>query len=714
MFSVANGLILDPSGASFIARGINVNDWQMATAAPLLRQYFTGINAVRLACRNYASASTYTAFINAMSAAGIVVIIEDHTGISQPPLTGNTLLAELSWYAALAAAFGSNPYVWFGTFNEPGNGSDLAAITTQEVAIYNAIRATGSQAMILMELPSGGNPGLVGAAARGYDGAGPMTAPAYATMHNIVWDLHYYGWVSNYSTSPAAVAAALAGSVAGAAGILGAQSIQSADGLVPVIIGEFGNSTTGGAIDANGDQVIAAVAGSGKGFIAWAWDPDEQGDQAVTDAGVLTPYGRQIAAAIASAAASIGPGQWQPGVLSGGPTLPSGVTMRYALMVPSGVPAGSKLPVLVWLHENDQGNKSYPNGDPTQVALQDGPDAWFNNSQFLASFPCILVVPSCDQTTDSGGETENFGGWAPPGDHGPNEDSVALIVQHVLATQPADPTRVYVTGASLGGIGTWALMLDYNSLNGAFGRLFTAGLPMAGVIERYGFGVNPPASVLAQMINVPVFAVHGSGDTTSQPNWDRAFWSAFAGNTGYPKAPGARAGTSQFWYLEDPNLGHDVWDTYTPNGAGRALYAWLFSQQNGGSNTVAITPIAGFLQPGSTASVTAADGSKWTLTAAGVVDRNGSPVTGGSGTAQLGVVAGVIWAQDKASGGWYQYSTLAGATGWQPGTLPTGAGTGTGTGGGNSTPSPAAQAAIAQVAAAISTLQAVQTALQQL
>ena len=60
------------------------------------------------------------------------------------------------------------------------------------------------------------------------------------------------------------------------------------------------------------------------------------------------------------------------------------------------------------------------------------------------------------------------------------------------------------------------MMLDYNPVNGAFGKVFAAGMP--GVIERYGFGTDPPADVVTQLQSVPIFAVHGSGDTTSQPN----------------------------------------------------------------------------------------------------------------------------------------------------------------------------------------------------
>lgn len=263
-------------------------------------------------------------------------------------------------------------------------------------------------------------------------------------------------------------------------------------------------------------------------------------------------------------------GQWQSGDLDTG-----AMRMHYNYLLPYNYDPSRRYPLLVWLHENDMGNGFYQGGDGYSLAGY--VDGWFNTAEFRRAYPCIVVTPYADQSSDPSGETSNFGGWVPPGDHGPNEDGVAAVASYFTTSFAVYPRKVYVTGASLGGIGSWALMLDYNAQNGPFGHVFTAALPMAGVIERYGFGVDPPQAVIDQLRDVPVFAVHGAYDGESQPNWDRALWQDYGGGD-FPGAPGAAAPSGAFHYLEDPDLGHDVWDTYAglPNGA--PLYDWLFAQ----------------------------------------------------------------------------------------------------------------------------------------
>src|SRR6185437_628192 len=234
-FSISNGKIIDPNGNVFTARGINLYDSQMGDAAQVLAD-FPGINFIRLNVYSYQSPSAYASFIQTMTSKGIVVELEDHTnsnggnagGGQGSAFSGQQLTNELNWYSSVASAFASNPYVWFGTDNEPPPDG----LSGWEQQTYNAIRNAGNNSQILMELPGGGVPSYVGA------GNG-MDSSVFASMKNIIWDPHYYGWVSNYSTNQGTVSNELT-SIAQSA-----QTIKSADGTVPVIVGEYGPATDG-------------------------------------------------------------------------------------------------------------------------------------------------------------------------------------------------------------------------------------------------------------------------------------------------------------------------------------------------------------------------------------------------------------------------------------------------------------------------------------
>lgn len=285
-FSVANGQIIGPDGKPFVARGINVF-LDQADAATILKT-FPGINAVRLATTPGADPAAIDALVKGLTSKGVVVLIEDHTSSGGNPntLSGPALAKEASWYAGLAGKYQGNPYVWFGTANEPDNTADPSAVPAQEAAIYDAVRGAGSNAMVLLEMRGGFT-----------NDAAQRSASTYAGMRNVAWDTHYYGWAVNQNTDPAAIAKALRDQVANA------QSVKSADGTMPVVIGEYGPSTTGsGGYDANGLQTVQAVDDSGHGTFAWAWSA---GTDALTDgSGGLTDFGQLVAKHLAAGAST--------------------------------------------------------------------------------------------------------------------------------------------------------------------------------------------------------------------------------------------------------------------------------------------------------------------------------------------------------------------------------------------------------------------------
>jgi hypothetical protein len=312
-------------------------------------------------------------------------------------------------------------------------------------------------------------------------------------------------------------------------------------------------------------------------------------DGASSDAGALNPIQPPLSGSVTA-------GTWQAGDISvPGVTLPSGKPFHYDYLLPANYDPTFAYPILVHEHEDMEGSAWYEgqNGDPLYLASASGADGWYNNTAWRTAYPCIILLPYADQSAngaDGNDALENFGGWTNTGvtgtgttfsgDSGPNVFAVAGLVESFLQAYSANPEKVYITGDSLGGIGSWYMILMYNRVNGASGKLFTAALPFAGVMEINGFGSGPTAAQIAQLGAVPVFAVSGAQDGTSLPqDWNQPMWRALAGSSTYPgPSSGAQAGTSSFQYMQDPALGHDVWDTYRPLPAGKPMYDWLFAQ----------------------------------------------------------------------------------------------------------------------------------------
>ena len=291
-FSVSNGQIIGPNGQPFIAGGVDIWAGQVINdptgSANLIASLFPNANMVRIAAGDgYAAdtAAALTPFVNLMTSKGIVVEIGNYN----PALTSNVgsgqaLTDELAWFTSLATAFKGNPYVWFSTDNEPSDQYTYGGATSAEqLAVYNAIRATGSTSMIGLENSQWSMNGQQSFSAS-------ISASDIAGMTNVHWDDHYYNWLSNYSTSVSDNLTALQAEVAGS------QVYKDANGVIPVIVGEYGNSTTGTGIDGGGTATIAAVLESGYGSTAWGINPGGTGDQ-LTNGNSLTAFGQQVATA---------------------------------------------------------------------------------------------------------------------------------------------------------------------------------------------------------------------------------------------------------------------------------------------------------------------------------------------------------------------------------------------------------------------------------
>ncbi|MFO7321828.1 MAG: prolyl oligopeptidase family serine peptidase [Chloroflexota bacterium] len=154
------------------------------------------------------------------------------------------------------------------------------------------------------------------------------------------------------------------------------------------------------------------------------------------------------------------------------------VRLNYLLHVPDSAsenPA-QKWPLILFLHgAGERGD------DPDMVRAHGLPKILDTQPDF----PFIVVSPQCPANTH----------W------GHHLDALMALLDEVQTTYPVDADRVYLTGLSMGGMGTWALAAAYPDR-------FAAIAPVCG--SRAWF-IGDPAQICV-LKDVPVWAFHGALD----------------------------------------------------------------------------------------------------------------------------------------------------------------------------------------------------------
>lgn len=204
--------------------------------------------------------------------------------------------------------------------------------------------------------------------------------------------------------------------------------------------------------------------------------------------------------------------------------------LAYLLHVPPGpLPEGAAgWPLVLFLHGSGE------RGSDLEVVKREGLPRVVERD---GGFPFVVASPQCPAGT----------AW-----HRTTRALLALL-DHLLATQPVDPARVYLTGLSMGGYGTWDLAARHP-------RRFAAIAPVCGGgLRSQGF----PEKVRA-LREVPVWAFHGALDQAVPPEESQRLVAALL----------AEGGDVRFTLY--PDLAHDSW---TRTYDSPALYAWLLSHR---------------------------------------------------------------------------------------------------------------------------------------
>ena len=150
-------------------------------------------------------------------------------------------------------------------------------------------------------------------------------------------------------------------------------------------------------------------------------------------------------------------------------------------------------------------------------------------------------------------------------------DDVMTMIDQLLASQNADQTRLYVTGLSMGGGGTWSFASRYPNQ-------FAATVPIAGVSPAGDFS---PATLEA----IPTWAFHARDDGIVSKNITRGVVDSILSSAGEstPSYPADNDTTTllefnstslPLKYTEYPTGNHFIWGQVY---ATAAVYDWMFS-----------------------------------------------------------------------------------------------------------------------------------------
>ncbi len=252
----------------------------------------------------------------------------------------------------------------------------------------------------------------------------------------------------------------------------------------------------------------------------------------------------------------------------------TGETRDYYLFLPKGyeTETGRLWPVILFLHgggERGDGREDLP------VLLKHGPlkEAWVKSRDL----PFIMISPQMPEfteetrrvrettrarrpqstsgpvslTRDAVGKDPVWDGHGPPQGWWVYERDVMSMVDRTLKERRADPERLYVTGLSYGGYGTWHFAASHP-------HRWAAAAPVCGA-------ANPETLGRIAAAQLPIWIFTGGKDRVVLPEW------VLASARGLEEA-----GHSDVRFTVHEDRPHDVW---TRVYEGWDLYNWFLSHR---------------------------------------------------------------------------------------------------------------------------------------
>jgi predicted peptidase len=206
-----------------------------------------------------------------------------------------------------------------------------------------------------------------------------------------------------------------------------------------------------------------------------------------------------------------------------------GTTSPYVVFVPPNYDGTKEFPVILFLHGAGE-TKSDKKGSKMPVEVGIGPAI----KKREKDFPFIVVIPQAETR-----------GWQA---EGPNAKRALSMLDEVMKEYKTDTKRQYLTGLSMGGMGTWSVAVAHPDR-------FAAIVPICG---------RGDPTKAEKIKDLPCWAFHGDADASVNVSGSRDMIDAIKKAGGMPK------------YTEYPGVGHNSWDKAYGTDE---LYKWLLEQK---------------------------------------------------------------------------------------------------------------------------------------
>ncbi len=215
--------------------------------------------------------------------------------------------------------------------------------------------------------------------------------------------------------------------------------------------------------------------------------------------------------------------------------------LPYRLLVPKNYDKTKKYPLILFLHGVGE------RGNDNTIQLYCGLDI-FANEKRMEHYPCFIVAPQCPAEmkwaeVDWKADRHTMKKKPTPA------LAMAIDIIHELQKEfSIDSGRLYITGYSMGGFGTWEAIQRWPDL-------FAAAVPVCG---------GGDDALAPRLVKIPIWAFHGALDNIVNVARSRNMINAIVMAGGMPR------------YSEYTLLTHLCWNyTFTDE----AMFDWLFRQK---------------------------------------------------------------------------------------------------------------------------------------